>query len=103
MAGKSSSRSKVYRDSKTGRFVSQATYNRSVAHGGSRYRSEKRPLTLAQKAAQKAVKPRIISTAKEFESLSLSDYLDIYELRWQSVEDQASDTVSETQRKRRAT
>lgn len=30
----------VYRDSETGHFVSESTYNRSTAHGGDRYERE---------------------------------------------------------------
>lgn len=29
-----------YRDSDTGRFVSESTYSRSVSHGGTRYHAE---------------------------------------------------------------
>lgn len=31
----------VYRDSKTGRFVSKSTWNRSKSHGGSRYKRQR--------------------------------------------------------------
>lgn len=31
----------VYRDSKTGRFSSKATWKRSKSHGGSRYKRER--------------------------------------------------------------
>jgi len=53
-----------YRDRKTGRFVSAATWRRSRAHGGSRFHREKARRVKRRKPTQ-PVRPRALPTPEE--------------------------------------
>lgn len=57
-----------YRDRETGRFVSKATWQRSRAHGGTRYRRQSVKLPAARrKPKAPKMRPRALPTPEEIE------------------------------------
>ncbi len=67
---------KRYRDKDTGRFVSSATWNRSKAHGGVRYKQELVPLHKPPEAPERPRLPRPATMREEEELERLEEELE---------------------------
>ena len=55
----------IFRDKKTGRFVSRSTWKQSKAHGGNRYVRERKPAQRTRRPARRALTEEEIDELEE--------------------------------------